>query len=104
MRGPAVASCGNDKIHIQDLFLQWSISEILSWCGTADFNSECVAVLLHIEDLPAAHDAMRPQSLVGTQLAALVIYALVQVLDQLQADNAVIGSTCIPEQVPPVAR
>lgn len=50
-------------------------------------------------DLAAAHDAVRPLGVVGAEHATLVVQVLVELLDELEADDAVVSSAGLGEEV-----
>jgi len=87
---------GNDKVYVEDLVGRQTVDvrndERKSATGTG-------AVGLHAFHKATTHDAVRPLRLVRAQLAFLVVHALVELLDQLQAHDAVVCASGFGEEV-----
>lgn len=87
-----VASGSDDEVNLENLLVsgidvavQGDVVDLL------DADLDLVTLLLDAGDLAAGKDTMRPLGLVGANQALLLIHLLVEVLDQVQAHNTVVG-------------
>lgn len=53
---------------------------------------------LNVANLSSSHDSVRPLSLIGTKESLLVVHALIEMLNELKSDDAVVGSTSLGEE------
>jgi hypothetical protein len=58
-----------------------------------------VPLFLDPDNVPPSQDSVWPLFLIRPKCPLLVVHDLVEVLDQLEADNAVVGGTRIGEEV-----
>lgn len=100
MRPPLVTSGSDDEVGLEDLLLtgigksiQRAILDMLN------LDLELVALVIDTGDLATGKNAVRPLSLVVADLALLVIHLLIKVLNELQANNAVVGGTSLGQKV-----
>ncbi len=102
---PAVSGGGYDEVDVQDL-----VVPVVAGVQRADPEAErrsgaAVAVAAdEADDVRGVADAVRPPGLVGAQLAPLLVHELVQVLDQPEAHDAVVGRPRVRQQRAPVRR
>lgn len=86
-----VARCHHEGIHFQTLL---ALERRVVLLGRVDVDAHAVfgAVVLHARDLAGWQNPVLPLLLVGV-LHALQVEVVVDLLDQLETDNAVVGGT-----------
>jgi len=104
---PLVASSADNQVHLKDLLVhEGALVALVVFSSGAHSNldAELVTFFDHIDNLPPGQEAMRPLLLVYAERASLVVHLLVQVLNQLQTDHAVVGGARILQETGAVAR
>lgn len=91
-----VARCHHEGIHFQTLL---ALERRVVLLGRVDVDAHAVfgAVVLHARDLAGWQNPVLPLLLVGV-LHALQVEIVVDLLDQLETDNAVVGGTVCGER------
>jgi hypothetical protein len=86
----------DDEIHLQVLLVkEWTIMHFLFLRAASHLDAELFAILVDTNELPPSQDPMRPLPLIYAKSASLMIHHLIQVLNQLETNNPVVGGTCI---------
>lgn len=107
VRHALVAGSADDHVDIKRLLIHnGSIGGglILAVEVAADLDLELIALLGNRDDLARSHDAVRPLRLVGAEHAALVVHDLIKMLNELEADDTVVGGLGVGEEVRAVGR
>lgn len=108
MRHALVTGSADDDIDIERLLVHNRSIDISSLVlaieVAADLDFEVVALLRDGDDLARGQNAVGPLGLVGAENAALMVHDLVEVLDELEADDAVVGGLGVGKEVGAVSR
>jgi len=105
--GTALVTSGADnQIHVEELLVDKGslLLVLLTRNVLGESELKLVALLVDIHNLATTHDAVRPLGLIGSKGPLLVVHLVVQLLNQLEADDTVVGGFGVVEEVLAVSR
>lgn len=92
-----VAGGGDDEVGLDRLLTTEAAEGTLG--GVVNLDLQAVALGGDAGDLAAAEDAVGPGLLVGADVALLLVHQLVELLDEVEANDAVVGGAGLGEEV-----